>query len=253
MPRTPRNDLERLRSQAATLNRRASQKVSRLAKTGVFIQADPSLDPRRSNAAIGRMTAKQLTSLNDRLSTFTARSTKFVPGSGGAPIPLPVASQFRHAQDMFNLGRDQRAARFGRRSAAMGRTFEESRRFRSQPSDVNGPLGRDTLDISGVTSARAARTAIRDYERRGSPAAVSGEARAARDHLVTKANDSGNTTLINIINTLTPEEAAILDSSPEFMTTFNRATRSPEDPLNMDDDSVSVSTVADRIAMLRGA
>lgn len=251
MPRTSQQELDALRRQVLLLTRRTSAKISRLSKQGIFIARDPSLDPRRTQAVISRMTRKQLESLSERLQTFNSRSTKFVPGAGGAPIPLPVASQYRQQQELFNLSRQRRAHRFARAQTGLGKTVLDERRYAGTPQEMNGSFALDNVPITQIQSARAAQSMVGQFQRRMRPGAATEEGRVAHRHLMDLAKLSGSKEVLDAVASLTPEQALIANSSEEFMRSLQNQVGSPPGEVDMETGEIEESTLFPRIDILK--
>lgn len=94
--------LHELRELAKRRHDAASAKVRRLKSQGVEV-ADTRYDPRVDRSRINRYTKKQLEAYVNRIDSFTDRSTQFVPGRRGVPIPREAWESFERAQIASNI------------------------------------------------------------------------------------------------------------------------------------------------------
>lgn len=99
-----------LRSVALKAAGNAASKVRRLEKQGITI-AGTVHDPRRAVENVKRYNRKQLDTYISELQEFTKRSTKFVKGSQGAPIPLLEYSLYKAQESIYNEVSKRFAAR----------------------------------------------------------------------------------------------------------------------------------------------
>ena len=104
--------LNELRAEARRLQKRSTDKVSRLKSRGVVV-AGTEYDPRVPAADISSMTRRQVNAYMKRLSAFNDRGTQFVPGRRGAPIPRDVWVSFERAQQAVNIRADKALSRRG--------------------------------------------------------------------------------------------------------------------------------------------
>ena len=94
------SNINELREQARRAHRNATRKVSRLKQAGVPISGT-ELDPRKPAAEIKRMNSRQLTSYNNKLSKFTARSSGYVP-SADKPITRAQWREYKRLETVNN-------------------------------------------------------------------------------------------------------------------------------------------------------
>lgn len=97
--------LSQLRQQAAAKRKAVTRKISRNASVKDVFISGTEYDPRLSAERVNRMNAKQLQGYIGRLDQFTNRTTQFVPGARGAPIPIAVWGAFKNAERHVNDAR----------------------------------------------------------------------------------------------------------------------------------------------------
>lgn len=99
------DQLNRLRQQAAAKQRQAGKKISRNATVKDVFISGTEYDPRLPQDKVRRMNSAQLKGYVRRLDQFNNRTTQFVPGARGAPIPAAVWGAFKNAERHVNDAR----------------------------------------------------------------------------------------------------------------------------------------------------
>lgn len=96
------SNLERLRAEVLARHTAANRKVSRLRREkGVEVEGT-SHDIRRDISKVKRYNTAQLNSYLKQLNSFTDRSTQFVAGKQGAPIPIQKWRAYEKVERKYN-------------------------------------------------------------------------------------------------------------------------------------------------------
>jgi hypothetical protein len=92
---SPSNDLPALRARAVDLERRVGRKISRIkSKTGALV-AGTEFDPRKAKGAAATMRTRDAQAYIRRLENTLSRSTQFVAGVRGAPLPRAAFNEYK--------------------------------------------------------------------------------------------------------------------------------------------------------------
>lgn len=105
-------DLNELRALVRQRHNAATRKVSRLRGKDVEV-GGTKFDPRRDPSNIKRYTRAQLNAYLGQLNNFTARTTGFVAGVEGTPLPRAKWREYERQQNAANAKARARAASIG--------------------------------------------------------------------------------------------------------------------------------------------
>lgn len=226
------SEIEQLRAQVANARKNAGGKAVRLRRDQGIRVAGSDQDPRRAAGVERSYNARQLKTYLGQLKGFNARSTQFVKGSQGAPIPKALASQLMAAQRSFNRARDRQSASVTSRKLpghALTLGEEYSMINRGRGFDDAGPMSRANFRVEDTVSASAARKLQRTLERRSTPSSRRDELRRSRNVLAHKASYVGDAgALSEKIASLSDDQVMAAWSSPNFMDALNFATDSDQ-------------------------
>lgn len=99
---TNNSEIERLRAEVRRAHAAANRKVSRLRnEKGVELSGSP-FDLRRDINKVKRYNKQQLNNYLRELTTFTHRSTQYVAGAQGTPIPKKDWDRYKALESQFN-------------------------------------------------------------------------------------------------------------------------------------------------------
>lgn len=228
--------LSALRAFAMRRTRNATAKVRRIENTGIRV-AGSEFDVRVPAERINKYTRKQLTSYLSRVDEFTSRSTKFVAGLRGTPLPYMEVGLAMQEQGLLNTMGD----RLRRRNAGVmlpGQDLTVGDMIDRRPRSLinvpdNAILPQRELEPEGIPDASALRRRRRTMNRRMSP----GYFRYRRDASITGLNkgldEIGASDVRRAFEALTLEQKEYLVLDTDFLETVFA--------FYQDDDGVSES------------
>lgn len=205
-----RAEVEALRAQVRQQRKRATAKAGRLRREQRAHVAGTKFDPRRNVGAESRMNERQLRAYLGRLQGFNKRSTQFVGGVAGAPLPRAKVNAFLQAQSNFNETRKNLRDRINPESESAKRM--NKRHGKSLATD--NILGMSRLDPRNITSAKNLEKATDLLRRRMSGAGTRSDIDRARKALKTMATTHD---LAKIVGEFTDDEVALAFSDNTFM------------------------------------
>lgn len=227
MPQSPRKrsrnpELDALRERVLQEQRRAAAKISRNKRQKGVDLLGTSQDPRVNAAKIAKYTAKQLLAHQERLRQFNSRTTQFVPGVGGTPIPRHKWNQYKRLEAEHNRIGDERMRERGHLKApGSGMTIEEREnsvrsKIHAEGSVLNRPYGyidRTSVQINGLDKLDKLMADIRKKNRREFiPENIKAQREQLRDMLIT----IGNPEFIKHADDLTDHQFDVLFNDTNF-------------------------------------
>lgn len=218
-----RSEIERLRAEVISKHAAASAKISRNRAKGIEL-AGSQFDVRREIAKVRRYNMKQLDSYLRELVNFTGRSTQFVAGSKGKPIPRNRFDVLKGLEDRVNKlveHHENKIANIFLPSSGMTirereERFGTSRRKSGQGEVVNRPFQKFNREAFRINGAQAAEALIKDMQKRLSPKYLNSRNRANAKGLTRMLIDIGDDSAIEKLHALSPNQLDILLNHTKF-------------------------------------
>lgn len=184
-----RDELNRLRAEAAKRHRAATNKISRLKQNRNVEISGSKADPRREKANIKRYTASQLRTYIKELNSFIDRKVQFVPDAHRRPVAGSLWDQYKALETRYNARVERELDKYrdikipksnmtvGQRLAMM--TPDHPRMGGSVA--VHSPYEPINRKPTAAASAKAVRRLIRDMKNRLKPDYFDRNAESGRD------------------------------------------------------------------------
>lgn len=174
------SEMDRLRAEVRARHAAATKKVSRLRRVSGIEIGETAYDPRRDLGNVKRYNRGQLRAYLAELDSFTSRSTGFVAGSGGQPIPRAQWNEYKRLERQFNRKAERRFGRVENIALPSSDPKEKSswtvgdRQRRLRPEGrtrmageaFNNPFEKRNRQAFEVQGEAGLRTLIRDMQKR---------------------------------------------------------------------------------------
>lgn len=210
--RNPRR--EQLLEQVAARQRAVGQKVSRIERQGIRIRKE-GLDPRQDMGAVRGMSTPQLHRYLARLDRFQDRSTNFVAGRRGVPIPKADWLEHERLKRAVNRQADAYEVKVGGiRIGPLGRTIGGRLDDRKPPDNARMGGKRRTFEriereAGNQESAGAVREHIASMRKQLDPNYMKRRMRSQRRALKKMLTTAGEHALLHEMSELSDEQLNI--------------------------------------------
>lgn len=211
---------ENARAKVKDAERRARSKIKRLQKKGI---RTGSISPFKN---VDQSNTRELNRYYNSLEKFISRSTRFVAGVDGTPIPYNAYRDYRRVEKEWNKVHNKYWRKFADQPflTAYGET-DTTMGMRSRMGHVKGlPYG--DIDYERMTPADKIRS-LKDLQRRKkaleteiSPSYQRKRTKELRKNMLEFAQYLNNPKIVNAIKKLTNEQLFVLQNFTDFVPLF---------------------------------